>query len=164
MITIDSQIWIYYWDINALEYENVEFWLNGKNNDGILFKEEIVLSAIIPIEVGHHLFRLTEFKKKLEKDIVEDLILSLISSENCQLIEIDAILLVDAIQKLKKFSAMGISGRDVLILATMDRLKVSTIATHDKNILALKEYRRIDPVFDPPLKLEIGEKFDEKDI
>jgi predicted nucleic acid-binding protein len=164
MITIDSQIWIYYWDINALEHENVEIWLNGKNNDGILFKEEIVLSAIIPIEVGHHLFRLTEFKKKLEKDIVEDLILSLISSENCQLIEIDAILLVDAIQKLKKFSAMGISGRDVLILATMDRLKVSTIATHDKNILALKEYRRIDPVFDPPLKLEIGEKFDEKDI
>jgi predicted nucleic acid-binding protein len=164
MITIDSQIWIYYWDINALEHENVEIWLNGKNNDGILFKEEIVLSAIIPIEVGHHLFRLTEFKKKLEKDIVEDLILSLISSENCQLIEIDAILLVDAIQKLKKFSAMGIGGRDVLILATMDRLKVSTIATHDKNILALKEYRRIDPVFDPPLKLEIGEKFDEKDI
>ncbi len=56
MITIDSQIWIYYWDINALEHENVEIWLNGKNNDGILFKEEIVLSAIIPIEVGHHLF------------------------------------------------------------------------------------------------------------
>ncbi len=100
----------------------------------------------------------------MEKDIVEDLILSLISSENCQLIEIDAILLVDAIQKLKKFSAMGIGGRDVLILATMDRLKVSTIATHDKNILALKEYRRIDPVLNPPLKLEIGEKFDEKDI
>lgn len=164
MITIDSQIWIYYWDINAPEHENVKFWLNGKNNDGILFKEKIVLSAIIPIEVGHHLFRLTELKKKLEKDIVEDLILSLISSENCQLIEIDAILLVAAIQKLKKFSAMGIGGRDVLILATMDRLKVSTIATHDKNILALKEYRRIDPVFDPPLKLEIGEKFDEKDI
>ncbi|MBA7637858.1 hypothetical protein ES703_45507 [subsurface metagenome] len=100
---------------------------------------------------------MTDINKDLDKATVEDLILSLISSENCKLIDIDAILLVDVIQKMKIFSPMGIGGRDTLILATMDRLKVSTIATHDKNILTLKSYRRIDPVFEPPLILEIGE-------
>ncbi|MHA1660937.1 MAG: hypothetical protein ACTSUT_17645, partial [Promethearchaeota archaeon] len=51
-----------------------------------------------------------------------------------------------------------------LILATMDELKVNTIATHDKNILTLKKYRRIDPVFDPPLILESGEDFNKQDF
>ena len=92
------------------------------------------------------------------------MLLSLISSEPCQLIEIDAILLIDVIQKMKKFSPFGIGGRDTLILATMDKLKVNTIATHDKNILALTSYRRIDPVFDPPLILEIGDGLNNRDF
>ncbi len=163
MITIDSQIWIYYWDINASEHENIKNWLNGKVKDGILFKEDIILSAIIPIEVGHHLYKVADFSKDLDKETIEELILALISTENCQIIDIDSILLVDVIQKMKNYSPLGIGGRDTLILATMDRLKVSTIATHDKNILALKNYKRIDPVFDPPLVLEIDENFDKQD-
>ncbi|KKM77112.1 hypothetical protein LCGC14_1373360 [marine sediment metagenome] len=164
MISIDSQIWIYYWDINAKEHTNIKNWINGTNKDGILFKEKIILSAIIPIEIGHHLFKLTDISKELTKEKVEDLLLSLISSEPCQLIEIDAILLIDVIQKMKKFSPFGIGGRDTLILATMDKLKVNTIATHDKNILALTSYRRIDPVFDPPLILEIGDGLNNRDF
>ena len=164
MITIDSQIWIYYWDINAKEHKNIKAWLNGTNKDGILFKEDIILSAIIPIEIGHYLFELTDINTDLDKATVEDLILSLISSENCKIIDIDAILLVDVIQKMKIFSPMGIGGRDTLILATMDRLKVSTIVTHDKNILTLKSYRRIDPVFEPPLILEIDENFNNQNF
>lgn len=164
MITIDSQIWIYYWDINSKAYKNVNNWLNGSKKDGILFKEEIILSVIISIEVGHYLFKLANIGNGLDKDTVEDLILSLISSENVQLIDIDAILFVDVIQKMKEYSSMGIGGRDTLILATMDELKVNTIATHDKNILTLKKYRRIDPVFDPPLILESGEDFNKQDF
>lgn len=164
MITIDSQIWIYYWDINAKEHNNIKNWLNGTNKNGILFKENIILSVIIPIEVGNHLFKLTDITEDFAKNTIEDLILSLISSENCQLIDIDAILFVNVIQKMKKYSSLGIGGRDTIILATMDRLKVSTIATHDKNILTLKSYRRIDPIFDPPLILEIGEEFNNQDF
>jgi len=164
MITIDSQIWIYYWDINAIEHENIKNWLNGTEKDGILFKEEIILNSIILIEVGHHLYKAADLSQYLDKETIEDLLLALISTENCQIIDIDAILLVDVIQKMKKYSPLGIGGRDTLILATMDRLKVSTIATHDKNILALKNYKRIDPVFDPPLILEIDEDFDNQDF
>ena len=164
MITIDSQIWIYYWDSNALEHQNIKKWMNGTEKDGILFKEELVLSSIIPIEVGHNLYRSADLRKELDKDLVEELLLSLISTENCKIIEIDELLLVDVIQKMKDHSQLGIGGRDTLILSTMDRLKVSTIATHDKSILKLKKYRRIDPVFENPLILDINEEFDEKDF
>jgi hypothetical protein len=164
MITIDSQIWIYYWDINALEHDNIKAWLNGTRDDGILFKEEIVLNAIIPIEVAHHLYKIADLSKELDKETIEDLILSLISSENCQIIDIDAILLVNVINKMKDYSSLGIGGRDTLILATMDRLKVQTIITHDKNVLALNQYKRIDPVFNPPLILGIGEDFNFQDF
>ena len=114
--------------------------------------------------MGHHLYKVADLSKDLDKRTIEDLILALISTENCQIIDIDAILLVDVIQKMMNYSALGIGGRDTLILATMDRLKISTIATHDKNILALRNYKRIDPVFDPPLVLEIDEEFDEKNF
>lgn len=164
MITIDSQIWIYYWDSNALEHQNIKNWMNGTEKDGILFKEEIILSSIIPIEVGHNLYRAADLRKDLDKEIIEELLLSLISTESCQIIEIDELLLVDVIQKMKDHSQLGIGGRDTLILATMDRLKVSTIATHDKGILKLKKYKRIDPVFKSPLILDINEEFDEKDF
>ncbi len=161
MITIDSQIWIYYWDINSPQHDNIKTWLNGTEKDGILFKEEIILSSIIPIEVANHLYKLANKNKELDSETVEELLLSLISRENCQLIDIDWILLVDTVQKMKNYSLLGVGGRDTLILATMDRIKVSTIATHDKNILRLKKYKRIDPVFDPPLILEINEDFND---
>lgn len=164
MITIDSQIWIYYWDSNALEHQNIRNWMSGIDKDGILFKEDIILSSIIPIEVGLNLYRTADLRKELDKETIEELLLSLISTENCQIVEVDELLLVDVIQKMKDYSQLGIGGRDTLILSTMDRLKVSAIATHDKNILKLKKYKRIDPVFKPPLVLDIDEEFDNKDF
>ena len=164
MITIDSQIWIYYWDINAIEHVNVKRWLNGTKKDGILFKEKIILSAIIPIEVGHNLFRISNINEGLDTKTIEELLFSLTTNENCHIVDIDAILLVDVIQKMGLYSSLGLGGRDTIILATMDRLKVLTIATHDKNILSLKSYRRIDPIFDPPLILEIDDDFNNQDF
>jgi hypothetical protein len=42
----------------------------------------------------------------------------------------------------------------------MERRQIQSIATHNKKLLSLKELYRIDPVFDPPLELEIGSEFD----
>lgn len=114
--------------------------------------------------MGHQLYKIVELSEDLNKETIEDLLLTLISTPNCQIIDLDSILLVIVIQKMKKYSPLGIGGRDTVILATMDRLKVSTIATHDKNILALKNYKRIDPVFDPPLILEINEDFNNQNF
>jgi len=102
--------------------------------------------------------------KELNKTQVEEILLSLISLENCQLIDIDQNLIIEVINILKKYRTIGIGGRDALIIATMERMEIQTIATHDKNILSFKKFRRIDPVFDPPLILEIGEVFDSLDF
>lgn len=164
MLTIDSQIWIYYLDINAKEHQNVFNWLNGKEKDGVLFTEKIVISLIILLEIAQNFFKMTITNKMLDKDQVEEMILSLISLDNCQLIEIDQLLVLDVIKNLKQYISRGIGARDTVILTTMERLQVKTIATHDKNILGLRSFRRIDPVFDPPLLLEIEKEFDPKNF
>ncbi|MFQ6126407.1 MAG: type II toxin-antitoxin system VapC family toxin [Candidatus Heimdallarchaeota archaeon] len=156
MLTIDSQIWIYYFDANAKENANVANWFEGKNQDGILFTEKIVLSSIIPIEVAHNLFKISQ----IDRNEIEDLIISLISLDHCQLIEINQTLIFEALSALKKYSPMGIGGRDALIIATMEICQIKTIATHDKNLLSLKELKRIDPIFDPPMEINPGEDFD----
>ena len=50
MMTIDSQIWIYYLDPAASENANITNWLDGKIEPGILLTEEIGMNAIIPLE------------------------------------------------------------------------------------------------------------------
>ncbi|MGV9141424.1 MAG: type II toxin-antitoxin system VapC family toxin [Promethearchaeota archaeon] len=161
MISIDSQIWIYYWYPKAKEHSTVKNWIEGSKNDGIIHKELVILSVIIPLEIGHNLYKIAKSSKILDVESVSNILFSLISNENVKIIDIDSILLVDALQKMKNYSILGIGGRDTLILATMDKFGLKTIATHDKNTLALDEYKRIDPVFNPPLIFEEGEKFDE---
>lgn len=68
--------------------------------------------------------------------------------------------MVQALQTLKNLRQQGIGGRDSIILTSMILHNVDTIITHDKNILRLETIHRIDPVFDTPLNLEIGDKFD----
>ncbi len=158
VLTIDSQVWVYYFDANAPENKNVSTWLAGEHDDGILFKEDILLSLIIPIEVGHNLFKL----KSMNGEDIEQIMMDFLSIENCRFIDIDPVLAVEAFKILKSRAREGIGGRDALILATMDTHDVTTIATNDKNILTLTKYRRIDPVVDPPLIFEIGENFDQE--
>lgn len=161
MISIDSQIWIYYWYPKAKEHSTVKNWIEGSNKDGIIHRELVILSAIIPLEIGHNLYKIAKSSEILDVESVANILFSLISNENVKIIDFDSILLVNAIQKMKNYSILGIGGRDTLILATMDKFGLKTIATHDKNILALDEYKRIDPVFNPPLVLEEGERFNE---
>ena len=156
MITIDSQIWVYYFDANAMENKNVSKWLAGEDDGGVLFTEDILLSMIIPLEVGHAMFR----TRSLKPDDAEQIMIAFLSINTCVFIDIDLVLVTNALSFLKSHASAGIGGRDALIAATMDEHHVTTIVTNDKNMLALKVYRRIDPVFDPPLIFEIGEEFD----
>ncbi len=164
MLSIDSQIWIYYLDPNAPESQAVTKWFEGDMKKdgvkigGILNLEEIILSAIIPIEVAHTLFR----SLLLKGDEIEDLLRLFISHKQIRLVEVNPLLVWEAIRKLKINAGKGIGGRDALILATMEYMQVDTIATHDKDLLRLQEYARIDPVFQPPLILARGEAFNQE--
>jgi len=43
------------------------------------------------------------------------------------------------------------------MLATMLRRNVDTIATHDKKLLQINDFRRIDPTHHPPRIFDVGQ-------
>lgn len=155
LITIDSQIWIYYLDGNAVENPNIISHLDGKNNDGIIFNEKILLNSIIPLEVAHNFFR----NEEINVEKAYEILTSTFRSQNLEIKEISITIMEIAIKLVAKNRKKGIIGRDALILAIMEQEQVDTIVTHNKNILRLKNLRRIDPVFNPPLLFETGEEF-----
>ena len=156
MIVIDTQIWIYLLEPNARENENVRKYLEGNKDDGILITEKIGLNPIIPIEVAHNLFG----NSKLNTNNLHNALVEIFNAENISIFDINQNIMSKALGILKNYRGKGIGGRDSLILATMVQENISTIITHDKNILSLSELNRIDPVFNPPLKLEIDDTFD----
>jgi predicted nucleic acid-binding protein len=160
LISIDSQIWIYYLDANAVENKNVLRYLDGKEEDGILFKEKILITTIIPLEVAHNFFR----NEEIDPEKAYEIITNTFHLQNLEIKEVSMALMEEALKILAKNRKKGIGGRDAIILATLEQEQVDTIITHDKNLLELKNLRRIDPVFNPPLLLETGEKFDQTEF
>ena len=150
MITIDSQIWIYYFDPNALENGNVSAWM--KLN---LKSKEILLSMIIPLEVAHNLYKIP----KISPDQIEKLLFRWITQKNIMILDATQEEMISALQMLKFYRSKGIRGRDCLILSTMNLVNVEILVTHDKNLLVLDKFKRIDPVFNPPLILEKNQLF-----
>ena len=150
-LTIDSQLWIYYFDTNAQENPNVQKWMRE-----VIPHSKIWISSIIPMEVAHNLYKVTN----LGKEDIEKLLIKWITHENIFIIDTNHQILLIAFDLLKSYRNMGIGGRDCLILASMLVKEIDTIATHDKNILNLDGWNRIDPVLNPPLKLVKGEKLD----
>lgn len=150
MITIDSQIWIYYFDPNALENGNVSAWM--KLN---LKSKEIILSMIIPLEVAHNLYKIP----RISPDQIEKLLFRWITQKNILILDATQEDMISALQMLKYNRSKGIGGRDCLILSTMNLSKVEILVTHDKNLLMLEKFKRIDPVFNPPLILEKNQEF-----
>ena len=147
-------IWIYNLDPNASENKNVVTYL--ENGSGILVTEKIGLNPIIPLEVAHNLFG----NSQLDTQEFYSLLSSIFITENITIFDITLETMSTALAILKNYRNRGIGGRDSLILSTMAQEDINTIVTHDKNILMLEELKRIDPVFNPPFILEIGEKFD----
>ena len=156
---IDSQIWIYYIDPNASENKCVTSYLDGNEDDGILFNEKIIINPVIPMEVGHTIFG----NPQLDIVLSFETITSIFHFENIEIKEIDQETLMDGLNILAKYRSKGIGGRDALLMATMMKFNISTIVTNDKSLLNLKELRRIDPIFSPPLILDIGKNFDDSD-
>lgn len=150
MITIDSQIWIYYFDPNAKENKNVLHWMRKH-----LQTSDILLNIIIPTEVAHNLYTIP----KISRNLIEQLLFKWITQKNITIADLSNKEMINALQKLKTLRSHGIGGRDCLILATMDFFEVKTIVTNDKNLLIQTDLQRINPIFDPPLILERGESF-----
>ena len=157
MITIDTQILVYFFDPNCLENSNILSWIQNDKKKGIIYNENIVLNAIVPMEIAHNLFRV----KNLSTNKIITNITNLISLNNVTIHEINREVIIASLEILKKIGNAGIGGRDSLILATMRMKNIKKIATHDKDILRIVDIERIDPVFNPPMVFKEGEEFDE---
>jgi hypothetical protein len=84
--------------------------------------------------------------------------------KNVVLVDFNTRLLAESMTLLGDYRTYDIGGRDASILATMKDQNVVKIATHDKNILAIPDFFRIDPVFSPPLILNVDELFDKEEF
>lgn len=146
MIAVDSMIWVYNCDAKAPEHKNVHLWLEGKDGEGIIDSEEILINTVIAMEVVQNLRR----RAQLSPELVYDYILKMLALKNVTTAPLDMNLLHTSMHVFERYYEYGIGGRDATILATMLRRNVETIATHDKGILQITDLRRIDPTHHPP--------------
>ena len=155
MIAIDTMLWIYNIDANAREHRNVRLWLEGKRSKGVIKTECVLINTVIAMEIVHNLRRVA----KLPAEHVYDYVLRILTLRNLVLDTLSLDALNESISTFEDYFQYGIGGRDATVLASMRRHGVTTIATHDKNLLSVREIERIDPTHDPPLILSKGEKF-----
>lgn len=153
MIVVDPIIWVYNCDVRAPEYENVHSWLEGKDREGVIDSEEILVNTVIVMEVVHNLRR----RAQLPPELVYDYVLKMIALKNMTTPSLDSNLLHASMRVFERYYEHGIGGRDATILATMLRRNVDTIATHDKKILQITDFRRIDPTHHPPKIFDAGQ-------
>lgn len=153
MIFVDAMIWVYNCDVKAPEYENVHSWLEGKDEDGVIDSEEMLVNTVIVMEVVHNLRR----RAQLPPELVYNYVLKMLALKNVTTAPLDRNMLHTSMHTFERYYEYGIGGRDATILATMIRWNVDTIATHDKNVLQITDLRRIDPTYHPPKIFDIGQ-------
>lgn len=151
MIAVDSMIWIYNCDVHAPEHRNVHLWLEGERGEtGVIDLEDLLINTVIVMEVVHNLRR----RALLPPELVYDYVLKMVTLRNVTVAPVDRELLHTSMRLFERYYSYGIGGRDATVLAAVLRWKADTIATHDKNLLKITDFRRIDPTHHPPRILE----------
>lgn len=134
MLTIDSNMWAYYFDREAPEHPFV-----ANKIEEALGSEKIVLNTVIIMEVAHFLIK--NLGPVTGKDKVETFL-----SYPFTILDLDYDLTQEAIDTLVTYSHLGIGGRDATILATMKRLNTKRIMTHDEAFKKVDWIEIIDPI------------------
>jgi len=134
MIFVDSNIWCYFLDESSKEHRKSSNFIKK-----ILGKEDIVTNTIVLMEISHFLVKnlgSVTGKKKIDVFLEFPLITEDLNYSYAR----------EAIALLCQYSHAGIGGRDATILATMKKLGVKRIATHDKAFKGVEWIELIDPV------------------
>ncbi len=133
MITVDSNIWAYYFDETAKEHNSVKPHLRKT-----IKKENILINTVIQMEVAHYLIKVLGpilGKEKIDVFLSYPLKVDELTRES----------ITKSIELLQRYTQMGIGGRDATILQTMKKYDVTRLMTHDN---ALKRVDWLD-LFDP---------------
>ena len=134
ILIIDTNIWAYYFDQDCPEHASVVGPL-----EKALKSEQIAASTIIIMEVAHFLIKNLGPVNGAEK-------LGLFLRFPLVMSDFDYRSSLDAIDMLKRYSHLGVGGRDATILALMSRAKIKTIMTHDEPLKKVEWVEAVDPV------------------
>lgn len=134
ILTIDTNIWAYYFDKDSPEHKLVIGPV-----DEALRSEKIVVNTIVVMEVAHFLVKNLGSVTGGEK-------LGTFLGFPFVFTDFDYRNALDSIGMLKRYSHLGIGGRDATILAMMDGAKVKRIMTHDEALKKVDWLEVIDPV------------------
>ena len=134
MLTIDTNIWAYYFDGDCPEHESVVGPV-----EKALRSEQIAVNTIIVMELAHFLVKSLGAPiggEKLDQFLRFPLIITDFDYQHA----------ISAIEMLKKYSHVGIGGRDATLLAMMERAGEKRIMTHDEALKKVDWLKPIDPV------------------
>jgi uncharacterized protein len=145
MITVDSNIWIYYMDPTINEHKHVRDYVEDLIRD-----EEVLSSTIIWLEVSHYLYRTSS----IQKEKLGDILSKLLRLSSMRVIDFDMELYFETVRLLGEFRndqkiGFSIGGRDASIIAMMKKYKAKTIVTHDRDFVRIADkgiIRVIDPI------------------
>jgi|SRR3989338_5942859 len=131
---IESNIWCYYFDESSKEHKAVASYL-----DDILSKKDVVMNSIVIMELSHYLIKNLGPIKGKEK--IERLL-----EFPFQIEDFDYELMRSSVEALSEYSHTGVGGRDATIIATMKKLGIKNLLTHDKTFKKIDFIDVIDPI------------------
>ena len=134
ILIIDTNIWAYYFDQDSQEHKSV---VGPVEN--ALKSEQIAINTIIIMEVAHFLIKNlgpVDGGEKLGLFLRFPLVISGFEYRSA----------LDAVEMLKKYSHLGVGGRDATILALMNQAKANRIMTHDEALKKVSWLEAIDPI------------------
>ncbi len=134
ILIIDTNIWAYYLDRNSAEHESVI-----ADVEKALKSEQIAVNTVIIMELAHFLIKNlgpVDGGEKLGVFLRFPLIISDFDYRNA----------LDSVEMLKRYSHLGVGGRDATILAMMSAAGVERIMTHDEALKKVDWLQVVDPV------------------
>lgn len=134
ILIIDTNIWAYYFDRDSPEHKSVI-----GDVEKALRSEQIAVNTIIIMELGHFLVKNlgpVDGGEKLGTFLRFPLLISDFDYRNA----------LDSLEMLKRYSHLGVGGRDATILAMMSAAGVKKIMTHDEALKKVDWLQVIDPV------------------
>jgi predicted nucleic acid-binding protein len=132
-VYIDANYWIYWFDERLPEHIHV----NESMQSAI--RGKVVLSTVTLMEISHYL-------RNLPVNVLEENIKMITSLSTLTLVDFTYDILQSSIGFLSKYSISGLSGRDCVILATMEATRSKVLLTHDKAFKKVNGIRIIDEI------------------
>jgi len=133
-LIVDANIWAYYFDRDSREHRSVVVPV-----EKALRSDEIAINTIIIMELAHFLVKNlgpVDGGERLGVFLRFPLIIS----------EFDFRSALDSVEMLKRYSHLGVGGRDATVLALMSRSKIVRIMTHDEALKKVDWLEATDPV------------------